>query len=253
MKMLLKIIALLVLVVVILLGIGFYYLDSGIKTAVETFGPQYTQTNVSLGRAKLSPWSGEGSLHNLVVANPQGFQTANAFSLGEITIVVDTESLTSNPIVINSLRIIAPEITFEQGKSGTNLQALQKNIERAVAASGSGTDASSQGSGGETKLIIKDLLIDDGRIHYSNPLLGAKTLDLALPEIKLAGIGEKSNGATGAEVAEQLLGAINKSALAAVSNSGALKEVKEELEGRLNEEKSKLEESMGGLKGLFGK
>ena len=253
MKTLLKIIALLVLVVAILVGVGIYFLDSGIKTAVETFGPQYTRTDVSLGDAKLSPWSGEGSLSNLVVANPEGFKTPNAFSLGEITIALDTESLTADPIVITSLRILAPEITYEQGKSSTNLQELQKNVAQSVGSTAAPSDTGTDTSDAGTKLIIKELLISGGKIHYSNPLLGGKTVDVALPEIKLSGIGEKSNGATGAEVAEQILAAINKDAMSAVLDAGALKAVGQQVEQRLKDEKGKLEESLGGLKGLLGK
>ena len=253
MKTLLKIIGLLMLVVAILVGVGVFYLDSGIKKAVETFGPQYTQTDVRLGRASLSPWSGKGSLHNLIVANPDGFQTANAFSLGEIAIDVDTTSITSDPVVINSLRIIAPEITYEQSKTGTNLQRLQKNVEQSIGSGTTSADAGAEEAGAGTKLIIKELLISGGQIHYSNPLLGGKTIDVPLPEIRLSGIGEKSNGASGAEVVEQLMAAINKNAVSAVSQSGVIKDVGQQLEQRLKDEKGKLEESLGGLKGLFGK
>ena len=253
MKTVLKLIGLLVLVVAILIGIGIFYLDSGIKKAVETFGPQYTQTDVRLGSANLSPLSGKGSLKDLVVANSEGFQAPNAFSLGEISIVVDTTSLSSDLVVINSLRIIAPEITFEQGKSISNLQQLQKNIEQSAGSGGASSASDASETGTSTKLIIKELLVSGGKIHYSNPLLGARTIDVPLPEIRMTGIGEKSNGATGLEVAELLLGAINKSAISAVSNAGALKEVGQQIETRLKGEKSKIENTLGGLKGLLGK
>ena len=255
MKTVLKIILALVLVLAILIGLGLYFLDGGIKKAVETYGPQYTQTEVNLGRANLSPWSGKGSLHNLIVGNPDGFKAPNAFSLGEIAVVIDTDTITSDPVVITSLRIIAPEITLEQGKSGSNLQRLQKNVEQSIgsAASDSSGEPGAEDSGDGVKLIIKDLLISGGQIHYSNALLGDKTIDMSLPEIHLTGIGEKSNGASGAEIAKQVLAAINKSATSAVSQSGALKDVGKQLEQSLKDEKGKLEESIGGLKGLFGK
>ncbi len=138
---------------------------------------------------------------------------------------VDTATITSDPLVVNSLRIIAPEITYEQGKSISNLQQLQKNVEQSAGAAGSTTDPGVEETGDGTKLVIKDLLISGGKIRYSNPLIGDKTIDVPLPEIHMTGIGEKSNGATGAEIAEQLLTAINKSAMSAVSLAGALKEV----------------------------
>ena len=105
MKLVLKLAGVLLLVLVILVGVGVYYLGSGVKKAVETLGPQYTQTPVQLGSVDISLWSGSGSLKNLVVGNPAGFDTANAFSLGEIALVVDTKTITGDPILINSLRI----------------------------------------------------------------------------------------------------------------------------------------------------
>lgn len=254
MKLMLKIIVALVLLAAILIGVVFFYLDSGIKQAVETYGPRYTKSSVRLARVDLSPWSGKGSLKGLVVANPAGFQADNAFSLGETAIVLDTDTLTADPVVIESLRIIAPEITYEQGKGGSNLQQLQKNLAVSTSAgAGKGSDEHNAEAGEGRKLIIRQLVVSGGRIHYSNPLVGRKTVDVALPEIILNGIGEKSNGATGAEVAEQLIRAINKNSLAAIKEAGALKQVGEQVEQRLQERKDRLEESVGGLKGLLGK
>ncbi|PCH51958.1 MAG: hypothetical protein COC20_04720, partial [Cellvibrionales bacterium] len=138
-------------------------------------------------------------------------------------------------------------------KTGTNLQRLQKNVEQSIGSATTSADAGAEEAGAGTKLIIKELLISGGQIHYSNPLLGGKTIDVPLPEIRLSGIGEKSNGASGAEVVEQLMAAINKNAVSAVSQSGVIKDVGQQLEQRLKDEKGKLEESLGGLKGLFGK
>lgn len=258
MKTILKLIGALLLVVVIVFAVGIFYLDSGIKKAIETYGPEYTQVDVTLGGAHLSVLSGEGSLQGLVVGNPAGFKTANAFSLGEITLSVDISTVMGDPIIIKSLRIIAPEITFEQGRSGTNLQQLQKNIEQAIGADSSSAAGSSEKPGADQadqapRLIIRELLISGGKIRYSNPLLGGKTIDVPLPEIRLSGIGEKSGGASGAEVIEQLMAAINKSAISAVSQAGALKAVGQQLEQRLQDEKGKLEKTLSGLKGLFGK
>lgn len=251
MKVLLKIVGLLVLVLGVLIGMAIYYLDSGIEKAVETYGPRYTQTPVELASATLLPWSGKGSMRGLVVANPDGYNTPNAFTLGEISFSVNTSTLTGNPVLINSLRIVAPEITLEQGSNGSNLQQLQRNVEKTIGA-GTRPDAGASASTGK-KLVIKDLLISAGQLHYSNPLLGAQTLNVALPDIRLTDIGKKSNGATGAEVVEQILAAINKRGLAAVAEAGALQAVGEQVEKRLRDEKTKIEESLGGFKELLGK
>jgi uncharacterized protein involved in outer membrane biogenesis len=247
MKTLFKILAGLFVVLAIVLVVGVLNLDKGIKAVVETMGPELTKSNVTLSDVDLSLTSGEGSLRGLVVGNPAGFKTPNAFSLGEISLDIEPKSLTTDVIVINSLRIIAPEITYESLKGGSNLDQLQKNVEQALGSS-SGSAAPEEG-GEETaakKLIIKDIQITGGNISYSNALLGSKPISLVLPAIKITGIGEKSGGATAAEVVNQILTSINKSASSAVTNSGALKDAGDQL-------KKQAEEKVGGLRGLLNR
>ncbi|MDX2463563.1 MAG: hypothetical protein QNK31_03550 [Porticoccus sp.] len=251
MKTLFKIFAGLVVIVLVVLVVAVLNLDKGIKAAVETLGPELTQSSVTLKDVELSLTSGEGSLKGLVVGNPAGFKTPNAFSLGEIFIAIDPESVTTDTIVIKNIRIVAPEITYESAKGGTNLDQLQKNVEQALGVS---DGASSEASAGESsvtkKLIIKDLKITGGKISYSNALLGDKPISLPLPAIQLAGIGEKSGGASAGEVVKQILEAINKNAAKAVTNSGALKDVGNKIKGQATE---KVQEKLEGLKGLLNR
>lgn len=246
MKTLLKIVAGLAVVLIVLLVIGVLNLDRGIKVAVETIGPRLTQSEVTLADVELSLKTGEGSLQGLVVGNPAGFSAANAFSLGEIFLSIEPGSVTTDTIVINSIRIVAPEITYESGKSGTNLSQLQKNVSEAAGGSDSTATADESGEGAAKKLIIRDLKITGAKTSYVNPLLDGKPIELTLPDIQLTGIGEKSNGATAAEVIRQIMVAINKNAATAVANSGALKEAGDQI-------KKQVEGKLDGFKGLLDK
>ena len=249
MKTLFKIFAGLAVLLIIVLVIGVLNLDKGIKAVVETVGPDLTQSSVTLDDVDLSLTSGEGSLKGLVVGNPAGFKTPNAFSLGEISLALDPESMTTDTIVIKSLQIIAPAITYESAKGGTNLDKLQQNVEKALGSGGSDSgqaDAAEGEAAPEKKLIIKDLKITNGKISYTNALLGDKPIGLDLPTIHLTGIGESSGGASSAEVVKQILQAINKNAAGAVTNSGALKDVGNQL-------KEKAKEKLGGFKDLLNR
>lgn len=245
MKTLVKIIAALVVVVLLVVVFAIFNLDKGIKAAVETIGPKLTQSSVTLDDVELSLASGQGSLHGLVVGNPAGFKTPSAFSFGEIFLSIDPESVATNTIVINSIRIVAPEITYESASSGTNLAQLQKSVEQATGAS-NGDAYGEQGEGAEKKMIIRDFQLNGGKLSYSNPLLGDKAVALSLPDIHMTGIGEKSNGATTAEVVKQVLAAINKSAAGAVADAGVLKGAGDQL-------KKQVEDKIGGFKGLLNK
>jgi hypothetical protein len=64
----------------------------------------------------------------LFVGNPEGFDTEQAFSLGEIHFTVDQDSLATDIIVVKTLRIIAPEVTIEPARGGSNLDRIQENV-----------------------------------------------------------------------------------------------------------------------------
>ena len=181
-----------------------------------------------------------------MVGNPAGFSSADAFSLGEIFLSIEPGSITTDTIVINSIRIVAPEITYESGKGGTNLSQLQKNVSNAAGGSDSTSSADESGEGAAKKLIIRDLKITGAKMRYVNQLLDIKPIELTLPDIQLTGIGERSNGATAAEVVSQVMVAINKNAANAAANSGALKEAGDQI-------KKQVEDKLGGFKGLLDK
>ncbi|MDC3261871.1 hypothetical protein OAU76_01745 [bacterium] len=80
---LVKILLSLVLVLVLVVGVIIVLnLGSGLKVAIESLGPEVTQSSVTLDKAEISLISGEGSLRGLIIGNPEGFATERAFSLG---------------------------------------------------------------------------------------------------------------------------------------------------------------------------
>ncbi|MCV6604785.1 MAG: hypothetical protein OIF34_05745, partial [Porticoccaceae bacterium] len=234
-----------------IVGAGLFVaskVDTLVTEAVETVAPEYTRSQVTLGGVDLSLLSGNMALADLNVGNPTGFSQPNAFTLGEIAVDVDLSSVTTDTIVVNSIEVVAPAIFFEQTASGTNLQTLQRNIEKAIGP----TSEPQEDTGSAKKLIIRDFQVTDGLISVTSQLLGEDSLDVELPNIHLTGIGEKSNGATVAEVTEILLGELTGRAKSAVLESGKLGELKsqarEKLEGKKQDLKDKAREK---LKDLF--
>ncbi len=151
--------------------------------------------------------------------------------------------MASDIIVVETLRIVAPEITMERADGRSNLDKIQSNI-----ASYLGVGADQSGTGESTKkFIIRDLRITDGKVHYA--ILGGKGIDLALPDLHLTDIGKstgESDGVSGAEAAGEIISAIVNAAGKAVSQSGAVEDIGRSLEDQVKEKS-------GALKGLFGK
>jgi hypothetical protein len=216
-----------VLVALVVIGIVVFLLTglgAAIKAVVEGVGSKATGTHVTLHSADVSLTSGEGTLKGLVVGNPEGFKTASAIELGQIHVKIDTSTVTSNPIVIKEILIEGPKVTYELSGSGSNIGVIQDN----VAKMGGGTDEKKPApepkekepkepkKGGETKVVIEDLVVRDGHVAVSATFLGGKELGAPLPEVHLKDIGKDEGGASSSEVAEKILGAITKGATDAV-------------------------------------
>ena len=252
-------VAILVIIIAVV-AVLFTSLDRIIKTAVETIGPEITKANVKLAEVNISATSGTGSLKGLLIGNPAGFKTERAFFLGEVSVEVDVGSITSDTIVINKVLIKAPEVTYELSGSGSNLDAIQKNIE-AYTGGGKGAEAGAKAESkkeeGGKKLIIKELIISDGKIGVSASLLGGKQLNVPLPTIRLTDIGKKEKGATPGEVAEKVIGSITKSAgSAATAGLGSIKDAAASGAKAVGDVMKGAGEKAGGMvdgiKGMFG-
>ena len=89
------IIALVLLVVAVgVVVFGLSKLGPLVKTAVNTYGPQITKTDVRLGDVDVSLFSAQAKLKDFYLGNPQGFNSAEAIKVGSILVDVDENSLT---------------------------------------------------------------------------------------------------------------------------------------------------------------
>lgn len=215
-----------VFVVVVAIVVIYVYssLDSLIQQAVEKYGSEATQAEVKLNQVKLNITSGQGALSGLKVGNPKGFNTPAAFQLGTISVNVDTSTVTANPVVIKQIVIEAPEVTYELGPSGSNVAAIQKNVDAYMAKlgvkPGGGAPQKAQSDGDGKKVVIETLTVRGGKVNVSATILQGKAMSAPLPEINLKNIGKESGGATPAEVSAKVLTALNESAVKAANSIG---------------------------------
>lgn len=209
------------LAVVLVVGVLVLYSSLGaiITKAVTTAGPEIIQAEVKLDETVIDTTSGKGSLQGLFIGNPEGFETESAFKMDKIEISLDTDSLTSDTIVINEINIQAPEVTYELGGSGSNVDAIQKNVDAFVKkyAGASESKEKSEAKEGGTKMVIDHVYVKGGKVNISASFLGGKSMTVPLPDIHLKDIGKKENGATPGEVVQSIIGALNKAILKAVA------------------------------------
>ena len=255
-------------IVVVLAAALFFLLsnlDRIVAAAIEKVGSNATGTPVKVSSVRIKLKDGKGSISNLRVGNPRGFSTPNAVSLGNISIAVDTGSLTGSPVVIDKVSVSSPRITYEIDRSGvSNVNEIKKRIgaSRKTGAPGKG-DAGEKDDGGK-KLLIRSLVIEGGEVNVHVAALEGDPLQARLPPIALRNLGGKGGGTPG-EIAAQILGPLMKQAGIAASGAGigqylgrdaeaVRKALEEKGRGKLGETGVEaVKEAEGTFKKLLGK
>ena len=203
-------IGLLVVAVVAALIVGTHLGDI-VKTAMETVGPKVTQTTLTVDRVKVSLLSGSAGVEGLVVGNPQGYQAAQSISVGSAAISLEPRSVLSDKIVIRSIEIKAPEITFEGNPFGeNNLSKIAANANSTAPSAGTNAPAPSPaGQKAGKKLEVDHLLISGAKVHAHLSGFINKDVTVPLPPIELNGLGTGTNGITPADLTRQVLSGIS--------------------------------------------
>ncbi len=190
-------------------------LDSIVKDTVEDYGPRFTGVSVTLDKVELSPESGVGLISGLIVGNPSGYQTEAAFKLGTIAMHIDLRSVTSETILIKSIVISGTDVIYEFSDGESNVDIIGRNVEKA--ADGSKPDEPKKNEGPGKKMVIESLVIINGKVSVSHPLLKGKKLASRLPTIRLKDIGkDKKDGASPAEVVNKIMDALETQVSVAV-------------------------------------
>jgi len=229
------------IVILVVVGAGVYIvLNSGslIKTAVETLGPSYLGVPVSLGSAELSLTEGTGTLNNLEIGNPAGFDGPDSLRISRVHLALDPSQLSDTLVVIKALEVDGAEVAVIAKRTATNLQAMMDNL-----APSGGAEPAADDSGSEMKMIIDKFSFTNAKTTLISDVIGSR--EVALPDIQLSGIGRKSSGVTAREAVRQLLQPIVRGTTEAVAREGLNVD---ELKQNATE---KVQESIGkGLKGL---
>jgi hypothetical protein len=207
-------VAVIVAVIVVLAIYVYSSFEDIVEEAIERFGSAATKTEVVVDDVSVSPTGGKGSVSGISIGNPAGYSANNAFELGAISVLVDTESVTGDVVVINEIGVATPVINYEFGDGGSNLDVIKSNVD-AYAKSFGGSEASAE-EGGKTRMIIENLIIRDGEASVSGGLLGDESVGTAIPNIHLKDIGKEKGGASTAELTERIITALTAGVTGAV-------------------------------------
>ena len=216
-KLITAFVGLIVITGVLLYFVGGSLLNSGIKRGVETFGPQVTQTSVTLESANVSPFSGSGTLKGLNVGNPEGFKSENIFALGQIDIRVDTGTIFSDKIVIDEIIIQRPAMSYEKTARSSNVQQILDNIEAFTGPRDTRDPEPDEGA--KKQVVIRKLVIEEGTVYVGAMGVGQT---VRLPRIEMNDIGEGGNQITMAEAINLVLARVVTGIGPALANIGEI-------------------------------
>lgn len=204
---------------VIGLVVAYLYLDVIVKRGVEKVGPAITKTEVKLDGVHISPFSGNGEVKGLIVGNPEGFKTPSAIQVKSVAVALEPGSVLGDKVIIRSVKVIGPEVTFEGGLAGNNLSKLLENVQGTSEKKGQPTTKQEE-KATTRKLQVDEFVITGGRIHVSATFLGGQAATATLPEIHLSNLGQGPEGITPAELTERVVRALLDGALKSVASMG---------------------------------
>jgi uncharacterized protein involved in outer membrane biogenesis len=218
-----------------------------VQKSVEKGGPILLKAPVSLNTVDIDIKSGAGQFKGLTIGNPDGYNTAYAFRLGNLKIDLDVKSVTSDKIHIKKIIIDGPEIIFEQKIGGkSNLDQLQENI-KSLSSSGSKDEKSGSGSQGK-KMQIDYVKVENANINVSMDVLQGKKLTVPIRPFELKNIG-KNKDRTVADAMGILLKELNRAVLPAVTQAASgYQKMLQRKAGSVQEDAKK---QLEGVKGLL--
>jgi hypothetical protein len=181
---------------------AFYSLDFIVKSALEFYGPDVLGAPVKVGHVRIVADTGEGTLKELEIGNPKGFSAARALKVDSVRLSIAPATLTEKVIQIREISLDSPYITFERAKEGSNLDAIQRNIEAYVKkSSGEGDPKAAAKTAEARRFVVERISIRGAKVTMTAPGLKGQGITFDLPEVQMRDVGKRQEGLRASEIA----------------------------------------------------
>lgn len=233
--------------------IAGFFLGDVVKLGMETIGPKVTQTSLTVSSVHIGILTGSAGVNDLVLGNPDEYKakSPNAITVGKTAVSVSPASVLSDKIVIKSVEVRSPKITFDGNPFGANnLKKIMDNVNAftgAAEAKPAATNAPAPAGAKKPakKLEVDDFLITGATVYFNG-------VPLPLPDIHFSDLGKGPEGITAGDLTKKVLGEITTASVKAVGESltklgkGATDAAKDAGKN-LGNEAGKIGQSLGGL------
>lgn len=209
----------------------FTNLDGIVQRATAHYGSEMCGCRVSVDGVQIKTTDGSGTVRGLVVGNPDGFKTAHAIRVGVIEVAVDIHSVADPVVVIKRIVIDSPDVNYEKGSDGTNFDAIQRNIAKALAAGSNGPAQTSASGKPAKKIIVDEFVIRHAHARATSPALLGQTVSATLPDVVMHNLGRAEGGITPAQLGDRVAKAISQRLVASLGFERALKSLGDRVKG----------------------
>jgi hypothetical protein len=188
-------------------------------------------------------------LSEFVLGNPPGYKAPSALEVGKVAVSFRPGSVFSDKLVINSIKVKRPVLTWEGGLKDNNLKKIEKNLDDYIGTSSSAQDSKAPPSSPakpERKLQVNELEITGAQLRIDTIFNHGHPIVVPIPDIHLTNLGAGPEGITPVEVAQRALQAVLADATKeVVKNAGQLEKQ------AATESKEMIKKGADRLKGLF--
>jgi len=254
MKILLRVLLVGLLLLLLAVGAGWFFLDSLVARGIEKGSTYATGVETKVDGVDASFLSGHFGIDGLSLANPPGFRPEPFFRLNTAHATWQNGTILSDRIEMDELVVDGVDMNLERTGAGTNYGTILDHLEKL---SGGKTGEKAPKPEGGKQLTIKRIEIKNVRaaLHLSGVPLGSGSAEVKIPSIVLQDF--KSDGDT-TKIVAQLTRELLQAILEQVSSLSPelLKDLKKSLdalEGGIEKDaKDALKGLEGALKGAGG-
>ena len=189
-------------VVLLVLGVvGVVLADTLVRQGVERGGGEVTGTEVSLNGASVALLDGGLALDDLVIGNPDGYESEHFIDLGESSVAVNVRSLFDEEMRVSRVHLEGLDIELEQDGGSSNVREILDQAQGLRAddpeadEQDEGAAASEDDAGGQ--VLVETLTLDDAHVTVRAGVAGEEVaVDLRLDGVELRDVGSETQGST---------------------------------------------------------
>ncbi len=216
-----KIILGILIVLVILVVAGLFFIDTLAKNALEKGAPLVLGTNVSVERIHIEPFNARVEITNLIVDNPQGtYSSEYAIKLGDIIADIDINTLLKDKIRIEEMFLKDVDIVYETNVINSNLQEILDNVKKLDTAEKKEKQEEEKSGEEDKEKTLQVDLIELSSVGVTVQAKGAATgLPIKVTIDPMTNLGTDEEGITPVGLTLRILGAIVTTAIKTAGGS----------------------------------